>query len=119
MFIHMFMVMHTISWEQNGLRQIFNVMSSLHVLDNLPLHLVQISSEGKWYGFVGVVDGLNTGDAIHIWFTILKLLIHRLTPAVGSSRTMGGSSCKKIKEQLTGICSEPLSSGLTGVELYC
>ena len=45
-----------------------------------------------------------------------RIIFHRLSPSIGTTKSLSASSCKRIKEQLSTDCNAPVTNGLYWVK---
>ena len=44
------------------------------------------------------------------------IIFHRLSPSIGTTKSLSAISCKQIKQQLTTDCNAPVTNGLYWVK---
>ena len=44
------------------------------------------------------------------------IIFHRLSPSIGTTKSLSAISCKRIKEQLSTDCNAPATNGLYWVQ---
>ena len=70
-----------------------------------------------WYGSVRVENGLHTSNhTIATCVQLTTLILHRLSPSIGTTKSFSASSCNRIKQQLTTDCNTPPTSGIYWVQ---
>jgi len=68
-----------------------------------------------WYGSVRVNNGLHTSN-LTIYTQLTTLILYRLSPSIGTTKSLSASSCNRIKQQLTTDCNTPVTSGIYWVQ---
>jgi len=47
---------------------------------------------------------------------LTMLMLYRLSPSIGTTKSLSATSCNRIKQQLTTDCNTPATSGIYWVQ---